>query len=368
MKLGYFLRNNVSRVHQLTRQFFYWYEYLAWKIFHKNKENSKEIENLLMVNNNAAIGDAFCSVKIAYNLKLDCPKLTITLVLPEIFAKDFKFLEKPTKLRIISEKQLQGNFDASLLFSFTQYIKDYQANLGVIAGNEYHSILGSVYPKHYFFINKKISPKHIHKIEQEKAIANLLGFKFKENLSTLSFSNKKSFKENYAVIHPCGKDFLKTFKEGKIPAYSWEMERFAKIADYLIENKKLKVIFSGTKEEEVIIQEIIKKMKNKATIFSDNLENLASLISGAKILIGVDTSIIHIAELTSTPLVVLIGPSFPEVIGAYGNPKQINLFNSVSCSKCRKKGACPEGKNICMSSISVEQVISKIKKLSKIFI
>ena len=59
MKLGYFLRNNVSRVHQLTRQFFYWYEYLAWKIFHKNKENSKEIENLLMVNNNAAIGDAF---------------------------------------------------------------------------------------------------------------------------------------------------------------------------------------------------------------------------------------------------------------------------------------------------------------------
>ena len=88
------------------------------------------------------------------------------------------------------------------------------------------------------------------------------------------------------------------------------------------------------------------------------------MIANSKLLISIDTSSIHIAELYDIPIIALFGPTFFEEVGPYGNlKKQIILAHPEKCIRDRKKGASYDADNICMNSISIEEVKNAINKL-----
>jgi len=130
----------------------------------------------------------------------------------------------------------------------------------------------------------------------------------------------------------------------------------------------LKVIITGSKEEAFIGDKVLSYSRNKKGIFNFSGEfdipELSSLVSLAKTVVSIDTSIVHIAEFTGTPIVALFGPTFHEEVGAYGDKnKQVNLAHPEKCIRDRRKGEAYDKDNICMRSISTGEVKKAINKV-----
>ncbi len=374
MRVGYFLRKKINQSHQLGRRLTYLAEYSSWFLFSFAKFKKNPIFdglNKILIINIGALGDVFCSIKTAYALKTKYPSKEISLLIPDNLLADVKFLEKSCNINIICEKDLEKNtkFDITFLFTLYSQFKKYKEKFGFSIGNEYSSIADSMQNLKNIFLNRKIFPIKAHKFEQEFKILKKAGFylDFKDYLIP-KIEIKTKLKKDFVVLHASGKHFSKIFSEGKIPAYAWPLERFSQVADYLINEKNLDVILTGSLEESFINEKIISSVKSKRIhnlAGKLNIAELASLVSQAKLLLSIDTSLVHIGELTNTPLIVLHGAGFPEVNGAYGNKNQINIFHPKVCVKCRRKAECPEKENICMNSISIQEVKKAVNLLLK---
>lgn len=371
MSLGYKIRREIADLKSLVRTGAYYFEYGLWKVFSTKKnvslpKNSKEV----LVINWGALGDVFCSMRVVYSLQKQNKNKKFTLAVDKSVIADVKKFEGKLGFKIKDiEESNPKDYDLILVFSASPDIKRFKEKF--IVGNEYHSLGDSLKASQgsgRLFFNRKISPKFKHKLEQEIEIAKSAGLKL-EKLESINLKNK-FHKRRYAVIHPAGRNFSSIIKAGKTPAFAWPLERFSKISDYLIKEYDLDIIITGAKDEKFIGERVVEGVnlenRNRIMNYSGKLDvhALAEAISQAEILISIDTSSVHIAELTGTPVIALFGPSFPENNGAYGNPeKQINLQHKEFCIRDRKKGASYDKDNICMSSITVDELKNAIKKV-----
>jgi len=379
MNFSYKIKQFNAYIKLVLRKFSYFFEYLFWLIFSFNKFKSfpKEVSKILIINY-GAIGDVFSSMKTTYNLALSNKNIDFFILVDDKSYKEIKILEKYLNFRILSEKDIKKNkFDVTIIFNPSEHIKKYLDRLGFIVGNEYHSLIASLKSFNKLYLNRKIPPLWRHKMDQEMEIAKLAKIKINEPLRAVSKINNSNVKNSlnkkikrFAIIHPSGRNFAQLIQQEKIPAMAWPLGRFAKIADYIIEKYKLDVIITGSKEESFIGEKVISYMKNKNNVINMSgkysIAELPSLLSLSSLVISIDTSAVHIAEFVGTPVIVLFGPTFPEEIGAYGNPKtQSNLCHPEMCIRDRKKGASYDNSNICMSSISIEEVKNAIDRLMK---
>ena len=85
----------------------------------------------------------------------------------------------------------------------------------------------------------------------------------------------------------------------------------------------------------------------------------AALVSGAQLVIGVDTGLTHMGWAFSVPTIALFGSTFP-----YRAPEGLRgevLYRDMACSPCRRKPTCG-GSFDCLGDITVEQVIATAKR------
>ena len=377
MRIGFFLRKRLNQMHETARRIFYLLDYLSWQLLSlsKFKKVPANPEKVLIINS-GALGDIFTSFRIIRDLKKNYPSIEFYLYVTEEFRKSIKFAENPLKIKILAKEDMQNyDFDITLFFSLIRKFRKYK-NLGVCIGNEYSSIKESLSNLFSLFLNKKAFPRHIHKLKQEIEICRLAGLKINNQLDIKEKFNNPKIKsfllksriKKFIIIHSSGRNFSTLIKAGKIPAYSWPLKRFSDIAEFIIQEYHLPIIFTGSSDERFINEEIIKNIKHKNKVVNLagklSVEEMLSLSSLSKMMLSIDTSAVHIAEFAGTPVITLNGPGFPEITGAYGK-NSINLFHKGLCVKCRKKGECPEKNNICMKSITVEEVKKAIDKILK---
>ena len=105
-------------------------------------------------------------------------------------------------------------------------------------------------------------------------------------------------------IHPGAKD----------PARRWPTACFAALADALIERYDARIVLTGNADESPITVEIREMMQHPSVDLAGatNLGTFAALIAQLDLLITNDTGASHLAAATTTPSVVLFGPSRPE--------------------------------------------------------
>jgi ADP-heptose:LPS heptosyltransferase len=94
------------------------------------------------------------------------------------------------------------------------------------------------------------------------------------------------------------------------PYRVWPAKKFASVIDILGEEFKLKCdfIISGSKEEDLIADEIKKNLRSQSVTSlcgSISLAELVDLISEADLVISNETSAVHIAAATTTPVVCI---------------------------------------------------------------
>jgi len=148
----------------------------------------------------------------------------------------------------------------------------------------------------------------------------------------------------------------------------WPAERFAHLADLVIDELKAKIIILGDKQEEPIAEIIKNSMKNIAIdlVGKTSLEEFVGIISNLNILVANDGGPLHTAIALGVKAVSIFGPVDDLVYGPYPKDEnQIVIKEDLPCRPCynnfRLKDCLNNRK--CIDGITVAEVFSAVKKL-----
>lgn len=156
----------------------------------------------------------------------------------------------------------------------------------------------------------------------------------------------------------------------------WPGNRFAKVADKLIEKHKAKIIFVGAGDERNLIGNVQDSMKNKSFNLAGriSLKQTFCLIEQCKLFISNDTGPMHIAAAQGVKTIGLFGPNLPIRFGPFGK-KNISIYKEKVCeySPCINvhKGQVPDclftkrsgDYQKCMNAVEVDDVMKAASKL-----
>ena len=365
------------------------FDYLIWFLFDSakfKKIKTKKIKKILVVLVNQEkgnVGGDFITLGILNRFKKQYPKIRLAIFSDKRtinqFGKirDIELIEY--KEKNLLEKIKSERFDAAILLSSGDLkAKDFSF-IPYVIGRPYFS-LKSFFKMIEFGHTRKIRSMGMsHMVGGRFKLLEALGFKFKEKRPFLEFAKseekkardflKKNKVGKFIVIHPGGKYVAESYKAGKWPPHLWNLDRYARVADHFSE-KGYKILITGSKEEEILVNEIKKHSKNKKEIASAcgklSIREAGALLKKARLLIATDTSIVHIAyqDPINAKIVELMGPSIPKSVGAwpFNDPKHRILVDKGPYCRSMRKLPLKNNYN-CLKNISVSDVISASEEL-----
>lgn len=219
------------------------------------------------------------------------------------------------------------------------------------------------------FLHKKITYRQdIHEIERNLA---LLDFVLPENFdkSPEVFPSQEDHRivENLLAefkINPGHTDLIVIAPGSVWGTKRWLPDRFAQVADLLIEKGKCQVALIGSPEEEDLSFYISRLMKNQALVASGKLSVLqsAALISYSKVVLSNDSAPVHLAGAMKKPVVAIFGSTVPEFGFAPYGDNSVILQRELPCRPCGIHGhqKCPQGHFRCMKEISADEVFQTV--------
>jgi len=141
----------------------------------------------------------------------------------------------------------------------------------------------------------------------------------------------------------------------------WTKEGFAKVADWLSDEYKVKLVFVGDSNDEVISADVIALMRNRPLDLcgKTSLKQLAQLLQKSDLVISNDSAIMHLASYYNIPTIAIFGPTDPAKYGPWSGRKFV-LQGQVECAPCEKSG-CDKSHD-CMITVSSDRVIKIIER------
>lgn len=154
------------------------------------------------------------------------------------------------------------------------------------------------------------------------------------------------------------------------PKKEWSKENWAKVIEYISNEKEAQVLFLGSKKDAPAYREILSFIKNELKIKPVNLcgklnlkESLCA-IKYSDLMVGIDSGNLHMASSVKTRVVGIYGPMNEKKWGAYPCKSGANILITapVNCRPCGLKRKC-KNDYICLKNISAEQVIKAVDKI-----
>jgi lipopolysaccharide heptosyltransferase II len=151
----------------------------------------------------------------------------------------------------------------------------------------------------------------------------------------------------------------------------WPKERYAEVADQLIQKYGATVVFLGGRDEIGLVDTIMRMMKEKALNLtgSTTIRQAIALIERCSLFIGNDSSLMHIAAMLNVPVIALFGPGRYPIFAPYGD-NNVVIREDVGCNPCNESSAvwrttCKRGKAYCIEAISTQKVLRVIQDFMK---
>lgn len=139
------------------------------------------------------------------------------------------------------------------------------------------------------------------------------------------------------------------------PAKRWLPERFAAVADRLIDNFSAQIILFGSSDDRKST-DLVEESSHYPLINlagKTNLKEAIAVISRCNLFISNDSGLMHVAGALNIPTVAIFGSTNPITTSPVGK-KSVVIYEGASCSPCLKE-TCPTDFK-CMEMISVEKV------------
>jgi heptosyltransferase-2 len=148
------------------------------------------------------------------------------------------------------------------------------------------------------------------------------------------------------------------------PTKRWMAEGFAAVADRVIRECGMKVIFFGGPADAPTVRNVLEAMKEKAInwVGQTQLRELIAGVSRCTVFLTNDSGPMHIAVATQVPTVAIFGPTTRELgFFPYG-PGHIVIEKDLACRPCGLHGAkkCPLEHFQCMRTITPDEVFAAV--------
>ncbi len=141
-------------------------------------------------------------------------------------------------------------------------------------------------------------------------------------------------------------------------AKRWPVERYAALADLLIERVDAEVLLIGSGGETAVSSEVTALMRNQAIELTGktSLAQLVGVLSLVDLLVTNDTGPAHIAAALARPTLVIFGPTNPLTTKPFSDVAEI-VRQPPDCAPCMLRD-CPIDHR-CMTAINPEEVFQR---------
>jgi heptosyltransferase-2 len=145
----------------------------------------------------------------------------------------------------------------------------------------------------------------------------------------------------------------------------WGSLNYKNVATRLLDNFKIEIALLGTAAEFPAGEEIAGNNDKIINLCGKtDIDQAASILSGARLFIGNDSGLAHLASAVNIPLVVLSGADEPAETSPLSTKKTLIIKNYLPCISC-VKNRCPQKRDDymkCMSEITVDEVFEAASK------
>ena len=215
-------------------------------------------------------------------------------------------------------------------------------------------------PRNWIYNRKIISRDAIYTFDRYTRILQCIGERQRPPLvrfDALADSRREVMKAvngtkdkppRIAVIHPgAGKHYR-----------LWPAERFAAVADDLVEKKSLTICFIGGPGEQTLMNKTRSLMRNPQAALCLNLTlvQLVALFDMASIYICNESGPMHLAAMTDLPIVAIFGPT-PEARWLPVRNENVTTIRGSACDPTCGQRVCTANSR-CMMELSVEEVLA----------
>lgn len=141
-------------------------------------------------------------------------------------------------------------------------------------------------------------------------------------------------------------------------AKRWSEERYAELADRLIEDGGVEIVLVGAKEELDVSQSVASQMRHQPILLTGrtNLAESIGVLSLVDLLVTNDTGPAHIAAALNRPVLAIFGPTNPLTTYPFSPSAEI-IRHPPACAPCMLRD-CPIDHR-CMTAVTPEEVYER---------
>lgn len=341
----------------------------------------------------SGIGDALMFTPALKKLNEDFPSAKIDILGMYRGVKDV-FEKLPYVNDVIYHDFLHSTKLSSLLFVLKLRGK-YDVSINVYPSNrkEYNLISYLIGAKrraavnylrqansNFSFLNNTIITENdcLHNVEENILLCEKLSGKKSDSISPLQINLSKDeldFADKYMQEKNIAKENLVIgFHPGCSPLKNhekrrWETEKFANLAEKLIQNFSAKILVFGGPEEQSLKDNIIglTNSNNIHSVTASSILQTASIMKKCGVFITNDSSLMHVAAALKLRTVVILGPTNKNYICPWQTEHKLATLN-LECSPCfyySSRHLTCERTDVqfkCIKELGVDTVYETVKK------
>ncbi len=157
-----------------------------------------------------------------------------------------------------------------------------------------------------------------------------------------------------------GKDIVAFSPSGSWPAKTWQVEKFARLADLMASTGNVKTLILWGPGEKGLAQRMSSLMKTTSHVAPNtSVAEVGALIGRSALLVSNDSGLKHIAVALGTPTVTVYGPTNPKTWNP-ALPIHRAVSAQVGCLSC-DRNECDDMR--CMNELSPEDVFSVAREM-----
>ncbi len=214
----------------------------------------------------------------------------------------------------------------------------------------------------------KPSSPTLNRVERALAMVNFLGVDIDTPVSyrlPINALNRERSYESLTLLEKLpGAGPVIAIHPGSSPktAYKrWHQNGYIGLVNALVEKLDARVMLTWGPGERETVELIAGHVRVPVAVAkkTSSLLDLAAIFAACDLYIGGDTGPSHIAVAMQTPVVVIFGPTHPQVNAPYGAPYRLVRY-PLSCSPCRKR-SCKT--RLCLEAIGWRRVLVEVEDL-----
>ena len=206
----------------------------------------------------------------------------------------------------------------------------------------------------------------IHAVDRNMALAAYLGADISRPIFHLPALAADRDSISSLLFHKEGQDgakFLALAPWSRSELKSWPLQRFVQLAEKLMHMRTIRVVLLGGPDDSRAAEQFhfLESQGLINLVGKLSLRQVPELLRHIELLVGNDSSLIHLAAGVGTKVVALFGPTEPQATGPYPVSQHAVCRTALPCSPCGQRTCRNQNYLECLNSISVASLLTTIQ-------